>query len=68
MPETGRAERDAPGRVQREMRATVGLTATTYTYDALSRLKTLLDPKQQLTTYTYTLDGGVASVAYSDDR
>ena len=43
----------------REVRAD-GVTATVYTYEALiGRLKTVTDPKQQVTTYTYDLDDAV---------
>ena len=59
-------ERDAAGRVLREIRAD-GLTTTTYTYDTTtSRLKTLTDPKQQVTTYAYNLDDTVASTVYTN--
>jgi YD repeat-containing protein len=40
-----RWERDLGGRVRREIRAD-DLTTTSYTYDALGRLKTVTDPKQ----------------------
>ena len=40
---------------------------TTYTYEnATSRLKTVTDALEQTTTYTYTMDNRVASVAYSN--
>ena len=60
-----RWERDPGGRVTREVRAD-GTTETRYTYDALGRLKTVTDAKQQVTTYTYNLDGTVASVAHTN--
>ena len=60
-----RWERDAAGRVLREVRVD-GVTDTDYTYDALGRLKTVTDPKQQVTTYTYNMDGSVASVVYTN--
>lgn len=60
-----RWERDAAGRVLREVRAD-GITATVYTYDSLGRVKTVTDPKQQVTIYTYNFDGSVASVAYTN--
>ena len=57
-------ERDAEGRVTREVRAD-GTTATNYTYEtATSRLKMVTDPKGQVTTYTYNLDDTVQQVAY----
>ncbi|PYR13613.1 MAG: type IV secretion protein Rhs, partial [Acidobacteria bacterium] len=61
-------DRDVQGRVTRELRAD-GTTATTYTYDATtSRLKTVTDPKGQVTTYTYTLDDAIQQVAYSNSQ
>ena len=59
-------ERDAAGRVIREIRAD-GLTTTAYTYEATTgRLKTVTDPKGQVTTYTYNLDDTVASTVYTN--
>ena len=60
-----RWERDAAGRVARDIRAD-GLTSTQYTYDLAGRLKTVTDPKQQVTTYTYNLDDTLASTAYTN--
>ena len=60
-----RWERDAGGRVLREIRAD-GVTDTDYTYDLLGRLRTITDPKQQVTTYAYNLDGSLASVVYTN--
>jgi RHS repeat-associated protein len=51
--------------VVREIRADT-VTNTDYTYDALGRLATVTDPKQQVTTYTYNLDGSVASLAHTN--
>jgi YD repeat-containing protein len=47
-------------RVTREVRAD-GVTDTLYTYDGIGRLKTMTDPKDQVTTYSYTLDDRLAS-------
>ncbi len=58
-------ERDAAGRVTREVRAD-NLTATQYTYDTAGRLKTVADPKQQVTTYTYNADDTLASTVYTN--
>ena len=59
-------ERDVKGRVTREVRAD-GVTATQYQYEATtSRLKSLIDPKGQLTTYTYSVDDALAHVAFSN--
>ncbi len=59
-------ERDLQGRVTREVRAD-GVTATVYTYEPLrGRLKTVTDPKQQVTTYTYALDDAVLSTVYTN--
>ncbi len=50
----------------REVRAD-GVTATVYTYEPLrGRLKTVTDPKQQVTTYTYALDDAVLSTVYTN--
>jgi RHS repeat-associated protein len=60
-----RWERDLSHRVIREVRAD-DATDIDYTYDALGRLKTVTDPKQQVTTYTYFGDAAVASIAYTN--
>lgn len=61
-----RWERDLQGRVTREVRAD-NVTATAYTYEAASgRLKTVTDPKLQVTTYTYNLDDSLQQVAYTN--
>jgi YD repeat-containing protein len=60
-----RWERDSAARVVREVRAD-GVTATGYTYDALGRLATVTDPKQQVTTYTYNVDGSLGAVGYTN--
>jgi YD repeat-containing protein len=46
-----RWERDVQGRVTREVRAD-NVTDTLYTYDLAGRLKTVTDPKDQVTTHT----------------
>jgi len=59
-------ERDLQGRVTREVRAD-GITATVYAYQSTtSRLKTITDPKQQVTTYTYRLDDALQSTVYTN--
>ena len=58
-------ERDATGRVTREVRAD-GTTDTLYTYDLAGRLKTVTDPKDQVTTYTYALDDALLSTAWTN--
>ncbi len=60
-----RWERDAEGRVTREVRAD-GVTATTYTYDGTGRLITMTDPKGQVTTYAYNLDDSVQQLAFTN--
>src|SRR5438093_9686644 len=61
-------DRDVQGRVTRELRAD-GTTATTYTYETTtSRLKTVTDPKGQVTAYAYTLDDAIQQVAYSNSQ
>jgi RHS repeat-associated protein len=58
-------QRDVQGRVTREVRADE-TTATNYTYETTtSRLKTVTDPKQQVTTYTYNADDAIQQVAYT---
>ncbi|MCC7124014.1 MAG: RHS repeat protein [Acidobacteria bacterium] len=58
-------ERDVQGRVTREVRAD-GTTDTHYTYDLAGRLKTVTDPKDQVTTHTYTADDQIASTTYTN--
>ena len=60
-----RWERNAAGRLAREIRAD-GLTSTQYTYDLAGRLKTVTDPKQQVTTYIYNPDDTLASTVYTN--
>ena len=58
-------ERNVLGRVTREVRAD-GTTDTLYTYDLGGRLKTVTDPKDQVTTYTYALDDAVLSTVWTN--
>jgi RHS repeat-associated protein len=59
-------ERDVQARTTREVRAD-GTTATQYVYDSTTnRLKTVTDPKGQVTTYTYNLDDALQQVAYTN--
>lgn len=61
-----RWERDVQGRVTREVRAD-GVTATSYTYEATtSRLKTVTDPKGQVTTYSYALDDQLTDLGFTN--
>jgi RHS repeat-associated protein len=58
-------ERDVEGRMTREVRANGA--ATLYTYESrTSRLKTVTDPKQQVTTYTYALDDQLTGMAFTN--
>ena len=60
-----RWERDVQGRVTKEVRANG--TQTVYTYETKnSRLKTVTDPKQQVTTYSYAADDQVTGMVYTD--
>jgi RHS repeat-associated protein len=59
-------ERDVQGRTTREIRAD-GTTDTHYTYDGSGRLKTITDPKDQVTTYTYNIDDTLASTGFSNE-
>jgi YD repeat-containing protein len=59
-------ERDVLGRVTGEIRAD-GTTDTLYTYDLAGRVKTVTGPMDQVTTYTYNLDGTVASVGFTNE-
>jgi RHS repeat-associated protein len=59
-------QRDIQGRVTHEVRAD-GVTATVYTYEATtSRLKTITDPKLQVTTYSYNLDDSQQSMTFTN--
>lgn len=58
-------ERDIQGRVTREVRAD-NVTDTLYTYDLIGRLKTVTDPKDQVTTHTYALDDALLSRVYTN--
>ena len=58
-------ERDVQGRVIREVRAD-NVTDTLYTYDSIGRLKTVTDPKDQVTTHTYALDDALLSTVYTN--
>ena len=59
-------QRDLQGRVTREVRAD-GVTETVYAYEATtSRLKTITDPKLQVTTYSYNLDDTLQSMTFTN--
>lgn len=59
-------ERDLQDRITRESRPD-GTTDIFYTYEATtSRLKTVTDPKLQVTTYTYGLDGAVTGLSFTN--
>jgi RHS repeat-associated protein len=60
-----RWERDGQGRVTRELRAD-NTTDTIYTYDVTGRLKTVTDPEDQVTTYTYNVDDTLQQVAFTN--
>ena len=60
-------ERDVQGRVTRELRADT-TTDTLYTYDLAGRLKTITDPKDQVTTHSYNLDDSLSGTAYTDEE
>ena len=49
----------------REVRAD-NTTDTTYTYDLVGRLKTVTDPEDQVTTYSYNLDDTLLQVAFTN--
>ena len=59
-------ERDINGRVTREIRAD-GTTDTLHTYDLAGRLKTITDPMDQVTTYSYNIDDSLASTGFTND-
>jgi YD repeat-containing protein len=60
-------ERDVQGRVTREVRAD-GTTDTHYTYDLSGRLKTITDPKDQVTTHSYNVDDSLSGTAYTNEE
>jgi RHS repeat-associated protein len=62
-----RWERDVQGRMTREIRAD-NATDTLYTYDLAGRLKTITDPKSQVTTHSYNLDDSLSGTAYTDEE
>ena len=59
-------ERDVQGRVTREIRAD-NATDTLYTYDLAGRLKSVTDPKDQVTTHSYNLDDSLSGTAYTNE-
>jgi RHS repeat-associated protein len=60
-------ERDIQGRVTREVRAD-GTTDTDYSYETTtSRLKTLTDPKGQVTTFSYAADDRMLQMAFTNE-
>jgi RHS repeat-associated protein len=60
-------ERDVQGRMTREVRAD-GTTDTDYVYETTtSRLKTVTDPKGQVTTYIYANDDRVLQMAFTNE-
>ena len=58
-------ERDWLNRVTREVRAN-GTNDTLYAYDATGRLKTVTDPKDQVTTHTYATDDSLLTTVYTN--
>ena len=62
-----RWERDVQGRVTREVRAG-NTTDTLYSFDLAGRLKTITDPKNQVTTHSYNLDDSLSGTAYTDEE
>ena len=58
-------ERDWQNRVTREVRAN-GTTDTLSTYDVTGRLKTVTDPKDQVTTHTYATDDSLLTTVYTN--
>jgi RHS repeat-associated protein len=61
-----RWERDVQGRVTREIRAD-NTTDTHYTYDLSGRLKTITDPKDQVTTHSYNADDSLSGTGYTNE-
>jgi RHS repeat-associated protein len=62
-----RWERDVQGRVIREIRAD-NTTDTHYTFDLAGRLKTITDPKDQVTTHSNNLDDSLSGTAYTNEE
>lgn len=60
-------ERDVQGRVTREVRAD-NTTDSHYTYDLTGRLKTVTDPKDQVTTHSYNTDDSLSGTAYTNEE
>jgi YD repeat-containing protein len=60
-----RWERDVQGRVTREVRADE-VTDTLYAYDLAGRLKTVTDPKDQVTTHTYLTDNALSGTVWAN--
>jgi RHS repeat-associated protein len=61
-----RWERDVQGRVTRQIRAD-NTTDTHYTYDLSGRLKTITDPKDQVTTHSYNADDSLNGTNYTNE-
>jgi RHS repeat-associated protein len=59
-------ERDVHGPITRELRAD-NTTDTLYTYDLSGRLKTITDPKDQVTTHSYNVDDSLSGTAYTNE-
>ncbi len=59
-------ERDAQGRVTREVRAERHDRQPLYVYDLSGRFKTITDPKDQVTTHTYANDDSLLTTAYTN--
>ncbi len=58
-------DRDVMARVTKETRTNGSFS--TYAYDPTTgRLQSTTDPKQQVTTYSYSIDDSVASIAYTN--
>lgn len=55
------------GRVTREIRAD-NTTDTLYTYDLSGRLKTITDPKDQVTTHSYNTDDSLSGTGYTNEQ
>ena len=61
-----RWERDVQGRITREV-LTDNTTDTNFTYDLTGRLKTIIDPKDQVTTHSYNIDDSLSATAYTNE-